>query len=47
MALNRMGKNYDYSRYLAGLDGVAAGYGEEHNALVYAKNSACNDSVGR
>ena len=32
MALNRMGKNYDYSRYLAGLDGVAAGYGEEHNA---------------
>lgn len=30
MALNRMGKNYDYSRYLAGLDGVAAGYGEEH-----------------
>ena len=31
MALNRMGKNYDYSRYLAGLDGVAAGYGEEHN----------------
>ena len=27
-----MGKNYDYSRYLAGLDGVAAGYGEEHNA---------------
>lgn len=32
MALNRMGKNYDYNRYLAGLDGVAAGYGEEHNA---------------
>ena len=27
-----MGKNYDYSRYLAGLEGVAAGYGEEHNA---------------
>ena len=28
----RQGKNYDYSRHLAGLDGVAAGYGEEHNA---------------
>lgn len=32
IALNRLGKSYDYNSYLAGLDGVAAGYGEESNA---------------
>ncbi len=32
MALKRMGKNYDYEAYLSGLDGIAAGYGSEHNA---------------
>lgn len=32
IALRRMGKSYDYSAYLRGLDGIAAGYGAEHNA---------------
>lgn len=32
IALNRLGKSYDYKEYLAGLDGVAAGYDEENNA---------------
>lgn len=32
MALKRMGKSYDYGSYLANLDGIAAGYGVEHNA---------------
>ena len=32
MALNRMGKSYDYASYLSGLDGISAGYGSEHNA---------------
>ncbi|MGN0108195.1 MAG: prenyltransferase/squalene oxidase repeat-containing protein [Hominilimicola sp.] len=32
IALKRMGKNYDYTSYLSGLDGIAAGYGSEHNA---------------
>ncbi len=32
MALKRLGKDYDYNSYLSGLDGIAAGYGAEHNA---------------
>lgn len=32
MALKRLGKEYDYNSYLSGLDGIAAGYGSEHNA---------------
>ena len=31
-ALSRLGQSYDYASYLQGLDGVAAGYGAEHNA---------------
>lgn len=31
-ALKRLGVDYDYASYLAGLDGIAAGYGAEHNA---------------
>lgn len=31
-ALKRLGMDYDYASYLAGLDGIAAGYGAEHNA---------------
>jgi hypothetical protein len=30
-ALSRLGKNYDYSAYLSGLDSAAAGYGSESN----------------
>lgn len=32
MSMKRLGKEYDYNSYLAGLDGIAAGYGAEHNA---------------
>ncbi len=32
IALRRLGMDYDYASYLAGLDGIAAGYGAEHNA---------------
>ncbi|MCC8161347.1 MAG: hypothetical protein LIO53_08625 [Oscillospiraceae bacterium] len=32
IALNRMGNSCDYASYLSGLDGIAAGYGAEHNA---------------
>ncbi len=31
-ALHRLGKSCDYASYLSGLDGIAAGYGAEHNA---------------
>ena len=35
--LRRLGKSYDYESYLNGLDGVAAGYGAEHNAADMQK----------
>lgn len=31
-ALRRLGAGLDYESYLSGLDGIAAGYGSEHNA---------------
>ena len=31
-ALRRIGRDYDYASYLYGLEGIAAGYGSEHNA---------------
>lgn len=36
-ALHRLGKSYDYASYLSGLDGIAAGYGAEHNAADMQK----------
>ncbi len=32
MALKRLGRDYDYSKYLSSLDGIAAAYSELHNA---------------
>lgn len=46
IALNRLGKSYDYNAYLAGLDGVAAGYGEESNASDMQRTAVATIAAG-
>lgn len=46
MALKRMGKNYDYAAYLSGLDGIAAGYGSEHNASDMQRTALATACAG-
>lgn len=45
-ALKRMGKNYDYAAYLSGLEGIAAGYGSEHNASDMQRTALAVMSAG-
>lgn len=46
IALGRLGKQYDYNAYLAGLDGVAAGYGEENNASDMQRTAIAAAAAG-
>lgn len=46
MALRRMGKSYDYTAYLSGLDGIAAGYGAEHKASDMQRTAIATLAAG-
>lgn len=46
MALRRMGRTYDYGMYLGGLDGIAAGYGAEHNASSMQRTALATIASG-
>lgn len=46
IALGRLGKKYDYNAYLSGLDGVAAGYGEENNASDMQRTAIAAAAAG-
>lgn len=45
-ALNRIGEDYDYASYLNSLDGVAAGYGSEHNAADMQRSAIAAAAAG-
>ena len=45
-ALRQLGKSYDYASYLNGLDGVAAGYSDIHNASDMAKTAIAAAAAG-
>lgn len=45
-ALNRIGEDYDYAAYLGSLDGVAAGYGSEHNAADMQRSAIAAAAAG-
>ncbi len=46
IALGRLGKEYDYSTYLAGLEGIAAGYGSEHKASDMQRSAMATVCAG-
>ncbi len=45
-ALSRMGLSYDYASYLAGLNGVAAAYGEAHSAEDMQRSAIAAAAAG-
>lgn len=46
MALNRLGWSFDYNSYLVGLDGIAAGYDERHNASDMQRTALATSAAG-
>ncbi|MBQ8300894.1 MAG: hypothetical protein IJX57_02890 [Clostridia bacterium] len=46
ISLKRMGKSYDYAKYLSGLDGVAAAYGAENDASDMQRTAIATAASG-